>query len=329
MVTPWSQNSVTDVANLLPVARMLRLPSRADRRGSDGRFGQQAVRDLTRTRTSLVRERAREIQRLERVLEDAGIKLSAVASDITGVSGRLMLDALIDGQRDPASLAELAKRRLRSKIPELTEALTGRFNDHHAFLARLHLTLIDQHTAAVDELTGRIEVVIEPFRVVRELIATIPGTSIGVADVIIAETGADMTQFPTAAHLASWAGTCPGSNESAGKVKSTHTRPGNPYLKGALGIAAMSSARSKDTYLSAKYRRIASRRGPVKAIVAIEHAILIAIWNMLTTGEVYREPGGDFYTRRHPDKAKQRALEQLRKLGYTVTLGPAATTVAG
>jgi transposase len=221
------------------------------------------LRDLTRTLTTLVRERAREIQRLEKLLEDAGIKLSSVATDITGVSGRAMLEALIAGQRDPTELAELAKRRLRSKIPALTEALTGRFAEHHAFLARLHLDLIDQHSRAVEELTARIEVVIEPFRGARDLMITIPGISVGVADVIIAETGPDMSRFPTAGHLASWAGTCPGSNESAGRIKSTKTRPGNPYLKGALGVAAMSAARSNDTYLSAKYRRIASRRGPV------------------------------------------------------------------
>ena len=278
------------------------------------------LRDLTRTRTTVTRERAREIQRLEKLLEDAGIKLSSVASDISGVSGRLMLDALIVGQRDPAQLADLAKRRLRSKIPELVEALTGRFSDHHAFLARVHLDLIDHHTHAIGELTDRIEVVIEPFRAARDLLVTIPGISTLVADVIVAETGADMSQFPTAAHLASWAGTCPGSNESAGRVKSTHTRPGNPYLKGALGIAALSAARSRDTYLAAKYRRIAARRGPVKAIVAVEHAMLIAIWNMLTTGQVYDDLGGDFYTRRNPDKAKNRAVDQLRKMGYDVTL---------
>jgi transposase len=280
------------------------------------------LRDLTRTRTAIVRERGREIQRLEKLLEDAGIKLSSVASDISGVSGRAMLEALIAGRRDPAALAQLAKRRLRSKIPALTEALTGRFVEHHAFLARLHLDLIDQHTHAIDELTARIEVVIEPLRDVRELIITIPGISVGVTDVIIAETGADMSRFPTAGHLASWAGTCPGSNESAGRIKSTHTRPGNPYLKGALGVAAMSAARSKDTYLSAKYRRITSRRGPLKAIVAVEHALLTAIWNMITNGACYHEPGADFYTRLNPDKAKNRALDQLRKMGYAVTLNP-------
>ena len=282
------------------------------------------LRDLTRTRTMVVRERGREIQRMEKLLEDAGIKLSSFASDITGVSGRAMLEALIGGQHDPAVLADLAKRRLRIKIPELTEALTGRFSEHHAFLARLHLDLIDGHTQAIEELTARIEVVLEPFRHVRDLIVTIPGISRIVADVIIAETGGDMSRFPTAGHLASWAGICPGSNESAGRVKSTHTRPGNPYLKGALGTAALSTSRRKDTYLAAKYRRIASRRGPIKAIVALEHAMLIAIWNMLTKTDHYCDPGADFYTRLNPDKAKNRAVDQLRKMGYDVTLNPLA-----
>jgi len=282
------------------------------------------LRDLTRARTTITRDRAREIQRLEKLLEDAGIKLSSVASDISGVSGRAMLAALIEGERDPAELAELAKRRLRSKIPELTEALTGRFGDHHAFLARVHLDLIDQHSAAIDGLTARIEEVMKPFRGARDLIVSIPGISTLVADVIVAETGADMTRFPSAAHLASWAGTCPGSNESAGRVKSTHTRPGNPYLKGALGVAALSAARSHGTYLAAKYRRIAARRGPVKAIVAVEHAMLIAIWNMLNTGTLYCDPGADFYTHLNPDKAKHRAIDQLRSMGYDVTLAPLA-----
>jgi transposase len=274
-----------------------------------------------------VRERGREAQRLEKLLED-GIKLSSVAADITGVSGRAMLEALIGGQHDPAALADLARRRMRSKIPELSEALTGRLTEHHAFLARVHLDLIDHHTRAIGEVTARIEAMIEPFRVIRDMIVTIPGISTGVADVIIAETGADMTRFPTAGHLASWAGTCPGSNESAGRVKSTHTRPGNPCLNGALGIAAMSAARSKGTCLSAKYRRIAARRGPVKAIVAVEHAILVAIWNMITSGAFYDDPGSDFYTRRNPDKARQRAVDQLRQMGYTVTLEPLKTAAA-
>jgi transposase len=231
-----------------------------------------------------------------------------------------MLEALIAGQRDSTVLAELAQRRLRAKIPALTEALIGRFTEHHAFLARLHLDLIDRHTQAIAELTARIEVVIEPFRVFRDLICTIPGISTGVADVVIAETGGDMSQFPTANHLASWAGTCPGSYESAGRVKSTKTRPGNSHLKGALGVAAMAATRTKNTYLSTKYRRLAARRGTVKALVAIERTMLVTIWNLGTTGALYTDPGADYYTRIRPDRTKQRALEQLASLGYHVTL---------
>ncbi len=278
------------------------------------------LRDLTRTRTAITRERGREIQRLEKLLEDAGIKLSSVASDITGVSGRAMLQALIAGQRDPAALADLAKRRLRSKIPALTEALAGRFTDHHAFLARMHLNLIDQHTAAIAELTARIEVVMEPFHAFRDLISTIPGIGPIVADVVVAETGADMTRFPTAQHLASWAGTAPGKNESAGKVKSSKTRPGNPYLQGALGAAAMACAQNPGTYLGARYRRITARRGPQKANVAVQHSMLTAIWHMGTTGTLYQDLGDDYYIRLNPERAKNRAIAQLQAMGYHVTL---------
>lgn len=284
------------------------------------------LRDLTRARTMMTRERGREIQRLEKVLEDAGIKLSSVASDITGVSGRSMLQALVDGQRDPAVLADLAKRRLRVKIPELTEALTGRFSEHHAFLARMYLEAIDQRTRQIEELNTRIEVAMEPFRSFCGLIGTIPGIGQRCTEVIVAETGADMSIFPTAAHLASWAGTCPGSNESAGRVKSTATRPGNPYLKAALGAAALSVAHSHGTFLAAKYRRIAARRGPKKALVAVEHALLTAIWTMAHTGALYDDPGADYFTRRDPERLKRHALSQLQRLGYDVTLNPAAAT---
>jgi len=286
----------------------------------------RALRDLTRTRTALTRERAREVQRLEKLLEDAGIKLSAVATDIVGVSGRAMLEALIAGQRDPEVLADLAKRKLRWKLGELSEALDGRFADHHAFLARTHLDLIDHLTGTIDQVTTRIEEAMAPFRGVRDLIVTVPGISTGVADVIIAETGADMTRFASPGHLASWAGTCPGANESAGRVKSTHTRPANPYLKGALGVAAMAAARTKGTYLAAKHRRIATRRGPLKAVVAVEHAMLVAIWHMLTEQAPYRDPGPDYYARRNPDKTRDRAIDQLRVIGYDVTLTPRAIT---
>ncbi len=278
------------------------------------------LRDLTRTRTAITRERSREVQRLEKLLEDAGIKLSSVATDIMGVSGRAMLRALIQGQREPVVLADLAKRRLRNKTPQLVEALTGRFREHHAFLAKVHLDLIDQHSHAIEELTTRIEVMMAPFQGFRELICTIPGISTLVADVIVAETGADMSRFPTAGHLASWAGVCPGHHESAGRVKSTKTRPGNPYLKGALGTAAMAAGRSKDTYLGARYRRLAARRGKSKAIVGIEHTILVVIWNMAHTGALYDDPGADYYTSIQPLRTKRRAIHQLEAMGYHVTL---------
>ena len=282
------------------------------------------LRDLTRARTSITRERSREIQRLEKLLEDAGIKLSSVATDIVGVSGRSMLEALIAGERDSERMADLAQRRMRAKIPQLAEALQGRFTQHHAFLARVHLSLIDQHTTAIDQLTERIEILIEPFLGFREVICTIPGIGVRTADVVVAETGADMSQFPTARHLASWAGTTPGNNESAGRVKSSHTRPGNPYLKGALRVSAMSIARAPGTYLNAKYRRIATRRGPQKANVAIQHTLLITIWNMGVTGALYDEPGSDYYTRLRPEAAKRRAIHQLEGMGYRVTLDQAS-----
>jgi len=231
---------------------------------------------------------------------------------------------LIAGDHDPAALADLAKRRLRSKIPALTEALTGRFTDHHAFLAQVHLDLIDRHTAAINKLTARIEAITEPFRGFHDLICTIPGISTLTADVIVAETGADLTRFPTAKHPASWAGTTPGNNKSAGKVKSSRTRPGNPYLQGALGAAAMACSQNPSTYLGARYRRIASRRGPQKANVAIQHSMLTAIWHMGTTGTLYDDPGGDYFTRLHPDRAKNRAIHQLEAMGYRVTLDHAS-----
>jgi transposase len=296
----------------------------------------RVLRDLTRARTVITRARTKEIQRLEKLLEDAGIKLSAVASNIVGVSGRAMLEALIAGQRDPAVLADLAKQRLREKIPALTEALRGRFNDHHAFMARLYLDRIDAHAADITRIDERIEEAIKPFQPARELLMSIPGFSRIVADVFIAETGADMSVFPTAGHLASWAGVVPGCNESAGRVKSAAIRPGNRHLKAALGVAALSTARSKDTYYSVRYRRIAgrrpiqtgrnkARRNPLPALIAlvsIEHKMLTDAWNMLTNGAFYRDPGPDYYAAHQPGKAKTKAIKQLERLGYKVTLEP-------
>lgn len=282
----------------------------------------RALRDLTRARTVITRERTREIQRLEKLLEDAGIKLSAVASEIVGVSGRAILEALIAGERDPAVLADLAKAGMRKKIPALTEALTGRFSEHHAFMARLYLDCLDDHSAKIARLDERIAEAMTPFAAAQDLLTSIPGFSVRTAEVFIAETGADMSAFPSAAHLASWAGVAPGCNESAERIKSAATRPGNRYLNAALGIAALSAARSKNTYYHAKFARIAARRGRTIALVALERTMVTDAYTMLCNGAFYRDPGPDFYTRHRPAKAKNRAIKQLQSLGYNVTLEP-------
>ncbi|MEW2121865.1 IS110 family transposase [Streptomyces sp. NPDC005474] len=283
------------------------------------------LRDLTRARTTATRERSRVVQRLEKLLEDTGIKLSAVAADIMGVSGRAMLEAPINGERDPQTLADMAKRKLRHKIPELTEALTGRLREHHAFLTRLHLDQYDQLTTVIDQLSGRIEEAMAPFRDALDLLDTIPGINQATAEVIIAETGGDMTRFVRARHLASWAGVCPGHHESAGRTKNTKVRPGNPYLKGALGLAAFGAVRTKDTYLAARYRRLTAHRGLLRALLAVEHSIITAIWHMLTDHKPYNELGGTYNTQRDPERATRRAITQLNQLGYTVTLNPMET----
>ena len=280
------------------------------------------LRDLTRYRTTLTVERTREAQRLEKELED-GIKLSSVATDILGVSGRAMLAALIDGERDVRVLAEMAKARMRSKIPQLVEALTGNFGEHHAFLCRLHLERIDQLSASILALSSRIEEQMRPFSRRLEQLATIPGVGQSVAEVIIAETGGDMSRFPTAAHLASWAAVCPGHHESAGKRISGKTRHGNRWLVGALGTAAMAAARTKDTtYLGARYQRLAPRLGKKKAIVAVEHSILTAVWHMLTDDVDYADLGGDYFARLDPAHAMRRIVRQANVLGFTVRFDP-------
>jgi transposase len=282
------------------------------------------LRDLTRARTGLVQQRSAEYQRLDKLLEDAGIKLTSVASKLTLVSSRAMLEALIAGERDPEVLAELAKAKLRVKIPALREALVGRFDEHHAFMARLRLDLIDHHTAAIEDLTERIEVVIEPFQGFRQLMCTIPGVSTLVADVIVAETGADISVFPTSEQLCSWAGVAPGSHESAGRHKPTATRPGNSYLKGALGQAAEAASRTNGTYLAARFQRVVRRRGKKRALVAVQRSILTSIWHMATTGEVYNDLGPDYYRSLNPARTKRHAIAQLEALGYTVTLQEAS-----
>jgi transposase len=284
------------------------------------------LRDLTRRRTILTAERSREKQRLEKVLEDAGVKLSSVATDIFGVSGRAMIEALIRGERDPQVLADLARRRLRSKLPALAEALAGHFSDHHGFLAQDILSNVDHLQEAITRLDTRIETEMAPLQAEADLLVTIPGISQRSAQIILAEIGPDMTCFPTAAHLASWAGLCPGNNKTAGKAKPTRTRPGNRWLKAALGIAALGAARTKNSYSHAQYRRIAARRGHLRAQTALAHTLLTTTWHMLNTHTPYQDPGGDYYlTRDHPDRRRHRALSQLQALGYQVTLTPIPT----
>lgn len=284
------------------------------------------LRDLTRYRKTIIYERTRETQRLEKVLEDAGIKLSSVASDILGVSGRAMLDALVAGTHDPEILADLAKRKLRRKIPQLREALEGRFRPHHALLVGEMLTRIDSANATIDRLSAEIDQRMQPFRQVTELLITIPGVSHRTCEVLIAETGGDMTHFPSADHLASWAGMCPGNNESAGRHFTGRTRKGDRWLRGGLGEAAAAAARTRNSYLSTRYRRLAGRRGKKKAQVAIGHDILLASWYILTRDIDYQDLGGDYFDTHVMDPGRKvtRLTQQLQALGYRVTLEHAA-----
>jgi transposase len=282
--------------------------------------GIRELRDLTRYRKALINERTREIQRLEKVLQDAGIKLSSVASQILGASGRAMLDALLAGSTDPETLADLAKGRLRAKIPALREALRGRFRAHHALLVGEILAHVDYLEEAIERLSAEVEGVIAPFSRQVELLDTIPGVDRRGAEVIVAEVGVDMGRFPADAHLASWAGMCPGNNESAGKHRSGGTRKGSKWLRTALVEAGNSAARTKDTYLRALYQRIKSRQGHKKAVVALGHSILVAAYHILSQGVPYAELGGDYFQKRDTDAHIRRLVGQLERLGHKVTL---------
>ena len=283
-------------------------------------------RDLTRYRKSVIEERGRETQRLHKVLEDSGVKLSSVASSVLTKSGREMIDALIAGQRDPQILADMAKGRMRSKIDRLEDALAGRFNEHHALLCTAMLARIDHADKTIDMLTTQIEHLLDPHEAAVTLLIGIPGVSHRTAQVILAEIGTDMSRFPSAGHLASWAkGMCPGNNESAGKHRSGATRHGSKWLRIALVEAAHAAARSKNTYLGSHYHRIRGRRGPAKAAVATGHTILVIIWHMLSTGEVYTDLGADYFDRRRTSDAhKRRLVAQLEAMGHDVTLTPKA-----
>jgi transposase len=282
----------------------------------------RTLRNLTRYRKATIQDRNREAARLHKILEDTGIKLDCVASDILGVSGRSMLDALVSGTTDPEVLAELAKGKLRKKIPALREALVGRFEDEHALVVSQILAHIDFLDEAIDRLSDEIEERIAPFAPQRELLMSIPGVKQRSAEVLIAEIGVDMTAFPTPKHLASWAGMCPGQNESAGKRRSTKTRKGSKWLRATLGESANAAARTKGSYLAAQYGRLHARRGHAKAITAVGHSILTAAWHMLQTGELYRDLGGDYFTRQNPDRLTKRLVRRLEALGHQVTLEP-------
>ena len=285
----------------------------------------RALRDLTRYRKSVIEERARETQRLHKVLEDAGVKLSSVSSTVLNKSGRAMIDALITGERDPQVLAEMAKGRLRAKIPALQDAMAGRFNEHHALLCQAMLARVDQADATIEALGVRIDELLDPYEAAVTLLVTIPGVSTRTAQVILAEIGADMSRFPSAGHLASWAGMCPGNNESAGKHRSGRTRHGSKWLRKALVEAGQAAGRTKNTYLAAQYAQIRSRRGPQRAAVAVGHSILVIAWHLLTTGEPYNDLGGDYFDKHRNTAARQRRLvAQLEALGHHVTLEPAA-----
>ena len=284
----------------------------------------RTLRNLTRYRKSQIRDRQREMNRLHKVMQDTGIKLDCVATDMMGKSGRAMLDALVSGTTDPVVLADLARGQLRKKLPALRAALEGRFDSEHVLVVGRILAHIDYLDEAIDELSGAIEEQLGPFAPAVELLCTIPGVGRRAAEVIIAETGGDMTAFPTAKHLASWAGMCPGNDESAGKRRSGKTRKGSKRLSQTLVECAKSANRSKNTYLAAQYARLRARRGPNKATIAVCHSILTAVWHMLSTGETYADPGGDFFARRDPERTRKRLVGQLERLGYTVTLQQAA-----
>jgi transposase len=282
------------------------------------------LRDLTRYRTVLTEERTREANRLHKLLQDAGIKLASVAADILGVSGRAMVEALVQGTTDPEVLADLARGKLRGKLPALRQALAGHFRAHHAFIAGQILAHLDYLDEALEVLTGRIGEVLAPFAEVVTRLDTIPGFSRATAEVVLAEIGWDMTVFPTHRHLSSWAGLCPGQNESAGKHRSGRTRKGNRWLRRALVLAGHAAAHTKDTALAARYLRLRRRRGEKTAIVAIAHALLVIAYHVIAESATYRDLGFDYWDRRATERARRHAIALLERQGYRVILERAA-----
>lgn len=287
------------------------------------------LRELTRYRKSQIDIRVAEVQRLEKVLQDACIKLTSVASKVLTQSGRAMVEALIAGEADPAVLAELAQGKLRPKVPELREALTGRFGPQHAVAARRILDHVDFLDASIAALAEQINARTAPYQAVFELLLPVPGFDRLITDTIIAETGADMSRFPSPGHLAKWAGVCPGNHESAGKRRRVGVVPGNRWLRRALIEAARAAARTRGSYFGAQYRQIAKRRGPNKAAVAVAHSLIDLIWNLLSTKQCYQDLGTDYFQRRRdPERETARLVRQLEQLGYQVSLTATSTPAA-
>jgi len=285
--------------------------------------GARELRELTRYRTSLVRERTAEANRLQKTLEGANIKLAAVATDILGKSGREILAALVAGSTDAAALAQLAKGRLREKLPALERALVGRFGAHQRFLVAQQLAHLDFLDAAMAEVSAEVAERLRPFEDALTRLDTIPGIGRYVAETLVAEIGTDMSRFPTAAHLASWAGMCPGNNESGGKRRRGKTRKGSPWLRALLVQAAHAAARKKDTYLAAQYRRLAARRGASKAAIALGHTILVIAYYLLRRGTEYQELGPRYFDEHDRQAVERRLVRRLEALGNKVTLEPA------
>jgi transposase len=285
----------------------------------------QEQRGLLRTRKQLVRERTSHVQRLQKTLEDANIKLDSVISDVTGLTGRAMIEALIAGESDPGKLAELAHRRIRASPGDLREALRGRVTKHHRFLLQLHLKQIEALDEAIVGVDQEVDANLEPFRTAIALLITIPGVSDLSARVILAEIGNDMSRFPTDRHLISWAGLCPKNDESAGKRRSNRMRKGAPWLKTTLIQCAWAAARKKGSYLQAQFHRLRSRRGAKKAIGAVAASMLTAAYHMLKDGTLYDDIGADHFDRKAKTAQTKRLISRLQSLGYAVQITPVAT----
>jgi transposase len=284
----------------------------------------QELRGLMRTRKQLVREKSSHIQRVQKTLEEANVKLSSAVSNVVGASGRAMLDALVAGETDPSKLAALAHPRLLVGKDKLREALRGRVTDHHRFLLRLHLQQIDVLDAAISSIDKEVGSRLEPFRDAVRRLKTIPGVGDLAAQIILSEIGLDMSRFPTSGHLISWAGLCPRNDESAGKRRSTRLRKGAPWLKTTLVQCAWAATRKHDCYLRSQFHRIRGRRGAKKAVIAVAASILTAVYHMLSNGLDYRDLGANHFDRINRDQQTRRLVQRLTHLGYEVDLRPAA-----